>query len=518
MRIPSMRPLVVGYPRSGFTLLITVIAHLTGVRQDRRTRSLRVLCDTAGSQISQRIEAVFARHGKLPGLIYNANFRQLVGGPKWLAEPDFCLAKFRKYIGLCGEGDFTLITSHPREVLDYYEIIHSHEAASWPSHDLTPRNLRFASMRHPVGTLTSACFSINALASEYIQRFVPAECDNDLLRQRLALYKLSDLNFFEALLSPFIGYLEKFAAVEEEFTMMRWEDLLTHPTETILCLARSLGTEITHKEAELVWAKIDHVNLTGAHKHNLRQGHGIVSGWRKWITNTHLDILRDHGLERFALRYGYGPFSNIDESDYTPFQIRLSDLIHRGEVFHDYGDGDLFGFAFNKSNIDFSRFGFRHYPWRTHTCIERSSCRNEVLIQDVSDAAETACNQFNDALRLWLDAANAGTLDDALTERLAPTVASLYDDEHGLGSFRSAMAHALGDSDDSETTPHLPPNEEPILLESRGTTNIVHFRGRYYAVPQSLGPVDFFQKNLSEIAFSGIADSLPELFVVLEKA
>lgn len=518
MSAPSSRPLVVGYPRSGFTLLITVIGHLANARQDRRTRSLRALCDTAGSQIAHRIEAVVERHGKLPALMYNGNFRQLVGGPKWLAGPGFSLARFRKYIGLCGEGDFTLITSHPREVLDYYEIIHSHAAAPWPEHYPTPRNLRFASMRHPAGTLTSACFSINALASEYIQRFVPAEQDNDTIRQRLALYKLSDLNFFEALLPPFKAYLEEFTAREKEFTIIRWEDLLTHPAETILAVAKPLGVEITRQQAETIWAKMDHVNLTGAHKHNFRQGHGIVAGWRKWITNAHLDILRDHGLEPYSRHYGYGPFSNIDEDDYTPFQKRLSDLIRRGEVFRDYGNEDLFGFAFNKSNIDFSNFGFRQYQWREHTCIERSSCHDEALVQDVSDAAESACNQFNDALRLWLDAANASTLDASLTERLAPAVTSLYDDERGLDSFRSAMAHALDDFDNADTVPQHRPTEDPILLESLGTTNIVFFRGRYYAVPQSLGPVDFFQADLSGIAFSGIADSLPELIIMLEKA
>ena len=146
------RPLVIGFPRSGFTLLISVIAELIDPIEDRRTRSLKVLCDTAGLQISKRIERVFERRGLIQDLIYNDNFRQLVGGPKWLGGDTFEEARFRKYIGLRGAGDFTLITSHPREVLDYYEITHSHVSpSSWLDHFETRKGLRFASMRHPAG-------------------------------------------------------------------------------------------------------------------------------------------------------------------------------------------------------------------------------------------------------------------------------------------------------------------------------------------------------------------------------
>lgn len=513
--LAKFRPLVVGYPRSGFTLLISVIAELTGVKQDKRTRSLKALCDTAGAQIARRIESVFARRGLSQDLLYNANFRQLAGGPKWLSGPDFSMARFRKYIGLRGDGDFTLITSHPREVLEYYEITHSHVSpATWPVHFSTPDGLRFASMRHPAGTLTSACFSINALASEYIQRFVPAEQDNDLLRQCLALYKLSDLQFFEALLPPFKAYLEEFAAHEQDYYLMRWEDMIDRPVDTVLGIAQALRCELSAEQAKAVWAKLDHVNLTGAHKHNLRRGHGISEGWKDWITNTHLDILRDHGLESYARRYGYGDFPRLDENRYTPFQQTLSGLLARGEVFRDYGDEDLFGFAFNKSNIDFSRFGFRQYPWRTHTGIERSSCRNEALVMEVSDVAEAACGQFNEAFPIWLEAARHNCFDEDMVHRLSSAMSSLYDNEQGLSLFRDAMIRVSSETGALQVAEPA----SPVLMESRGTTNIVHFRGRYYAVPQSLGPVDFSQPDLSAISFAGIANSLPELVSMMENA
>ena len=510
----ASRPLVVGYPRTGFSLLISVISELIGARHDLRTNSLKALCDTVGAQIAKCIESVFVRRGLAQDLIYNPNFRQLAGGPKWLAGPDFRMARFRKYIGLRGNGDFTLITSHPREVLDYYEIIHSHVSpATWPTHYDTPAGLRFASIRHPAGTLVSACFSLNALASEYIQRFVPPEEDDDFLRQRLALYKLSDLQFFEALLPPFKAYLEEFAAHEQDYHLMRWEDLITRPVDTILSIAASLGRELSAEEARAIWAKLDHVNLTGAHQHNLRRGHGIVDGWKGWITNTHLDILRDHGLEQVSRRYGYGDFPRLDETRYTPFQQKLGDLLARGEVFRDYGDDDLFGFAFNKSNIDFSRFGFKQYPWRSHIGIERSSCRDEALVMEVSDVAEEACAQFNAAVEIWLEAVRHGHINTDLVDQLSSAVAPLYENEQALSNFRETMFHACK----AEPVPQAGPLS-PVLLESRGKTNIVHFRGRYYALQQSLGPVDFSQPDLSHIPFLAVAESLPSLVSILERA
>jgi hypothetical protein len=400
-------------------------------------------------------------------------------------------------------------------VLDYYEVIHSHvEPNVWPKHFDTPANMRFASMRHPVGTLTSACFSLNALSSEYIQRFIPEHQDNDLLRQRLALYKLTDLKFFEALLPPFKKYLEEFSEYESSYYTMRWEDLINEPLETISGIARHLNSNIDSEAVRAIWDKLDHVNLTGEHKHNLRKGHGLADGWKNWITNTHLEILKDHGFEKFSVRYGYGSFPKLDEAQYTPFQKTLTNFLDRGEIFLDYGDSTLFGFAFNKSNIDFSGFGFHHYPWRTNTCIERSSCKNESLVLEVSDVAEEACSIFNNALRIWSHSAQFDKFDRSLVENIANAVSELYDTEEELLRFKCCMMDSIADniSQEKETQPRL---SEPFLLEEKNGVNIVLFSGLYYAIPQSFGPVDFHGQDLSMIPFLGIADSLESLHLIL---
>lgn len=524
-------PLVVGYPRTGFTLLISVIAEISNCANSTRHghQTLKTFCDTAGMQISEHINQVFQRRGISNDLLYNYNFRQMAGGPKWLKEGGDDTACFRKYIGVKGKGDFTLITSHPRQALDYYEILHSHVAPSrWAAHSAYVGHQRFASIRHPAGTLASACFSLNALASEYIQKFVPPEKDNDLIRQKLALYKLSDLNFFEALLGPFKDYLEEFSRCSDQYVTMRWEDLIQNPADTILKIADAMGVCLDRQQAIEIWRKIDHVNLTGAHKHNLRQGHGIVDGWKRWLTNTHLDMMRNHGLDDFSQEWGYGSIGTLDEAAYTPFQKQLASAIRNQEIIREYDDEDLFGFAFNKSNLDLNRFAFKRYDWRTHTQIERSSCTDDDLVMEVWDAAESACEKINRSLGQWFDSAEATHITDKqqLIERMALDIAPLYYDSAALSAWKDTMLQAMSHDDMEQRGARIPhaPDEpshkpaEPVLLQSIGTTNIINYAGNYYAVPQCLGPIDFHQQDVIGMSGVLVSSSMENILISLKKS
>jgi hypothetical protein len=397
----QMKPLVVGYPRTGFSLLISVIQEILIPSKSLKNEQqfLKQFCDNEGMSIAESIKEVFAKRGLLNRLIYNYNFQQMVGGPKWIKEDQEELACFRKYIGIKGMGDFTLFTSHPRKVLHYYDIIHSHVGPQgWIKHASYFGDKRFSSIRNPAGTVTSACFSLNALASEYIQKYLPAKDDNDELRQRMALYKLTDMNFFEALLGPFKSYLVEFSKCDSEYYITRWEDLIDKPIETITKVSRCLNIELSLKQVQDIWSKLGHVNLTGAHKHNFRKGHGIVGGWKNWITNHHLSLLREYGFEPFFERWGYGPIEDLNHEDYSPFQKKVSKAIEQGKILREYDDKDLFGLAFNKSNVDLSRFDFKQYEWRKHTRIERSSCPDDELVMEVSNAAENSCRLINNEL------------------------------------------------------------------------------------------------------------------------
>jgi hypothetical protein len=487
------RPLVIGYPRSGFTLLISVIAEirqLHGVAVTPGQGVMGVFCAGAGAQVAARIKAAFARLGVGTDLLYNGNFQELAGGPKWLKAGSADTACFRKYIGVRGLGDFTLITAHPRAVMDCYDVLHSHVAPSlWAASPAYADIQKFTSLRDPAGTLASACFSLNALASEYIQKFVDTAQDNDELRQKLALYKLSDRHFFGALITPYKAYLEEFAAVAGHYTAMRWENLISTPVPTIQRIAAAMHLDVTMAEAASIWTKLDHVNLTGAHQHNLRRG------------NEHLDMMHEAGLFAAAAYLGYKVPERLDEAAYTPFQQQLAAALAQGRVIRAYEDEDLFGFAFNKSNIDWQAFGFKSYGWRGHTQIERAGFADETMMMAVWDEAEAACAIVNGALAPWLG--RAGGDDAAAAQGMAEVARPLFDDEPAWQAWRTQLLAAC-----QGKTPAMP---EPVLLQTVGHVNIVAYAGRYYALPQSLGPVDLQTETVALRPGVLIGDQLDDL-------
>jgi hypothetical protein len=368
-------------------------------RLNLKQQILRGAVRQLDNYITKAIEDAFADRGFGDALLFNASFKTLTGGPKWLkpGEPD--RACIRKYVGVRGKNDFTLVVSHPTAVLEADDIVHSHSHPElWT---VLPRYrdfLKFASVRNPAGIINSAMFSINALTSEYIQRFIDPEDDNDLLRQRLALYKFTDLAFFTGIVTHYRGYFDEFLGVADRFEVVRWEDLIDQPACTIQQIAAAADLPIDLEHAAQIWERIGHLNLTGAHKHNFRQGKGVVGDWRNWMTNTHLEIIKEHGLEQVMQRFGYAVATKLDESAYTPFQRHVAALLQSGKIYQDHQDDDLFGFAFNKSNLDSSAFPFKRYEWRQSSWVERSSFTDEALLMAAWDAAEEAANDVNNIL------------------------------------------------------------------------------------------------------------------------
>lgn len=503
----NINAFVMGAPRTGFSLLINIVANLlilTQCKKDIRNRVLNTFTDLAGWHVSNVITRTFADQGIADDLIYNRNFRELIGGPVWLDPQNPSRACFRKYIGVRGRGDFTLITSHPYEVLDSCEVVHSHyHTKTWLEHPGYANHIKLASVRNPVGTINSACFSINALTSEYIQRFISPEKDNDELRQHLALYKLTDLDFFEGLIKSLKNYLEEFLECQTGYIVMRWEDLITEPVQTIRKIGDAISIPVDTAFATMIWQRIGHTNLTGAHKHNYRRGHGKVGGWRATLTNEHLSLMRTHGIELLCEALGYGKLKELDEADYTPFQQKVSGYLRRGEIFKDYPDEDLFGFAFNKSNLDSSKFSsFQRYGWRTHTQIERSNLMDEQLLFRVWDAAEAAVGRFNAA---YHDLMMGDYSDPGIAVQHINDVLVIHGDVFGepedLKAARISMEHAV----------RSPAMKSPRLLCTIGTTNVVIYGGLFYGLPQALGPIDLENDSVISCPDVMVASSLQEL-------
>ena len=394
--------LVVGSPRSGFSLLISIINNLLSQKAPHLAKQntledavYQKVIDLAGRYTTQRYRETFARFGISRDLVFNGEFHILTGGPKWLHPEHPTRACIRKYFGIRGKGDFLLVTSHPRRVLEYDRVVHSHTAPQlWLREEYYSSFRKFTSIRNPLGIINSACFSLNAMASQYIQTFLPGESEDDI-RQRHGLYKLTDPEFFRGLVRFLKASLEDYLPCHGQYSIMRWEDLITSPAKTIQAIASELQLECSEAEASAIWAPMDHINLLRYHKHNYRKGKGIVGDWKNSLVNEHMEIFREYGFDQDLERLGYPPIPKLDPRSYTPYQRLVAAHIRRGEIYRDTGDPDLFGFAFNKSNIDASRFAFKSFPERQWTKVERSSIPEDDLVLAVSDTAEDCCEKIN---------------------------------------------------------------------------------------------------------------------------
>jgi hypothetical protein len=416
-------PLVVGAPRSGFSLLIAVMNELRrrapGHAPSFSRRLLARLVDLTSFYMTERYKETFARFGIVDDLIFNGEFHLIVGGPKWLDKSNPARAAFRKYFGVRGMGDFLLITSHPREVLEHDAVLHSHSSpALWLELPYYTRSLKFTSIRNPIGIINSASFSLNAMASEYIQRFIPGD-DEDFIRQRMGLYKLTDLDIVRGLVQFLKTYLDEYLSVRDGYFVMRWEDLIERPVETIRQIATKLDVPCAKAQAEAIWKPMDHVNLLQFHKHNYRKGKGIVGDWKNSLINEHMEIFRAYDFDRYLAELGYPPVPTLDRSEYSPYQKLVERYIRRGEVYRNTGDPDLFGFSFNKSNIDASKFGFKSFPKRNWTHIERTTLSRDDVVQAISDVAEDGCEKVN---RLYAKALEADSCGAAAREALVKSL------------------------------------------------------------------------------------------------
>lgn len=199
------------------------------------------------------------------------------------------------------------------------------------------------------------------------------------------------------------GYYDEYMPIRDRFHIMRWEDLLTEPVPTIQAIGKVAGLDIADSATQQVWSNIDHKNLTGHHKHNLRVGGGIVGDWKNWMVNAHLEIIRDAGFEPYMIDLGYGPIEMLDESAYTDFQRQAAESIASGTPYDVLEDRELFGFAFNKSNLDSEAFEFRRNDFREHTQVERSCFADEAMEGRIWDAAEDAAGKLNALLLDVLD-------------------------------------------------------------------------------------------------------------------
>jgi len=392
--------LVVGAPRGGFTLLISVIIEIltqTGkLYFTDRQRAIQIVVQMMGAYLSERYRTFFQSHGIDKDLIISGEFGFLLGGPKWIDPCDHDRLCIRKYIGVRGVGDFLYVTSHPREIFDYYAVLHSHSSPSfWISSDYFKDYMKLSSIREPIGIIHSSCHSINALSSEYIQRYVDEDCVPDI-RLSFALYKLTDLKFFRSLAKYLKKYLDDYLKVHHLYKKMKWEDLILEPGQTISQVADHLG--IDGVDAEAIWEKLAYRNLTEFHKHNYRPGAGKIHDWKNYMINEHLDILKDLDFDEYNEKLGYDPVQYLDEANYNEFQKTVRDSVKKGHYCNRIQDPNLFDFGFNKTNISPDDYHFESLEKKAHTQIERFKFKDRALLLGFYGMADAACAEVNEVL------------------------------------------------------------------------------------------------------------------------
>ena len=156
MRTDLQNLMVIAPPRSGFTLLLSI---LNLIKRDYiSSHSLpRLYSDNIVSCYSLVFDKILrsqlSKHRGNQHLYYNREFTKLTGGPKWLQKKDdnredLCV---RKYVGIQGLGDFTFILYLPTWLQELDEIAHSHShPAKWSSHPDYISFNKFSSVRNPV--------------------------------------------------------------------------------------------------------------------------------------------------------------------------------------------------------------------------------------------------------------------------------------------------------------------------------------------------------------------------------
>lgn len=397
----SPKLLVVGPPRSGFTLLIAILTQLLCKKSFKFKKvplrdELSTFIPTVSKDIHKTIEQYFSKHINISNLVIAPGFQLLVGGPKWLIKENQDMAKVRKYIGIKGLGDFLAVFSIPKYAMDYYHVIHSHNHPElWLEDRYYDDHIKFASIRNPIDIINSSVFSLNALTGDYIDNHLQE--DSNVIRETLGLYKLTDLNFLEGLINPLLDYLKSFVQVRDRYLVMKWEDLITEGGRTIFSIAESAGLPVKKAAAEKMWNKMKYKDQTADHRHNFRKG--VIGDWQNYMINEHVEIIKESGLEEYMEVLGYGRLQFQNRKDYTPFQTKAERYIKAGQIYNEIDDQDLFMFAFNKSNFRSSKYDFISYTNGGLVEIERSSIKDKMLLKGFLEAVEKKLKPINESIK-----------------------------------------------------------------------------------------------------------------------
>lgn len=445
-----------GAPRTGFTLLISIINELSRYKEGTDEKNAqRIISDRiieiASIYLKNEFFNFFQNYIDMKDYMYNGEFDLLVGGPKWINPENKHECIIRKYIGIKDKGDFTFLIYLPKSALNYDRVVHSHYyPQSWVDDQYYDNYVKFASVRNPMGVINSAVFSINAITSEYITKYID-DFDEDEFREMMALYKLTDLDLFDGLVRFLKGYLEEFIPIMDQFEVIKWEDIINTPLDTIKAVAQKIEVHVSDEQVKDIWNRLDHRNLPKYHLFNFRKGHGIVGEWKQRLTNHHLAIFEKHGFNRYLKLLGYEEICYFDEENYTEFQKEVDRSIKKGEICNKITDDNLFKFCWNKSNISQTSHAFDRFERIGYSQVERSSLEDKRLAVDFAEEVRPKIERVNAMIKDFENSADFEAKRDRYFSLLEGNLSAEQKDEvrkhfDAIGNIvkKERSANALG--------------------------------------------------------------------------
>lgn len=510
--IPDGRFLVIGPPRGGFSLLLSLLSIFTRCKTFQKSPA-QIAVDQcsgiAGTYILRSMLNALKGSVAADDIFYSGEFQLLAGGPKWLDDQDADIACVRKYFGIRDRGDFTFIQYHPRFVLECDDILHSHShPRRWLDDPHYATMLKFGSIRHPIDILHSSVFSINALTSEYLQRSPPR--DQHEVRWELAVYKLSDANFVDGLVTFLKKSLDEFISAQQDMDyVMRWEDFITQPKSTIRAVACAAGLTISDSFVDEVFERTDHRNLLRWHQHNYRKG--VADDWKQGMTNTHMEIFKQHGFDDYLDALGYPRIEMFDPAEYTPTQRLIEDCLRTGKAYQPKVDDNVFWFAFNKTNFVSSKYNFKSFPRTGGVKVERSSLNDHSIAETFGAAVGRSVDLVNEFLIAVHESAGAEASADRQRE---------IRQQYRTAFARELSAGEMNDYDAAFARIEQEPSGRttPILLSSYRAHNIVNANGGFLAVPQAIGAIDLSEPSSTRRPGIRSAPTLSDVFPLVDGA
>ncbi|TDO96246.1 sulfotransferase domain-containing protein [Marinomonas balearica] len=483
----EQRIILSGQPRSGYALLNSIIHKIkliSGSLNDceERQAAQNILNDNDLNLYNCYLDALSKSGYDEKDIIINGEFRSINGGPQWFdSEGNYFV---RKYIGIMGKGDI-LITHKVPSVLAYRsDTLHSHE---YPRTllNLSKNHFHFASIRNPLDIFNSANHSINALSSEYIQSNQHLG-DEESIRLSISLSKFSDLKLCEGLISHQKKYWDEFLDIKENYYCVHWEQLITDPIMTISGICEYLGVLLTLEQKASIWKSMDHKNTFLYHRHNFRVNKGVIGDWKHNLVNEHLELFKSYGFNHILDELGYQKIEHFRESDYNEKQKIISKSIRNGAPLV-VRDEMLATFAFNKSNIDVSKYKFYTGTWQKNSKIERATFNDDSLFVELtsssSDLIDHAFKKLNNNNMSNQNEHTSEFIEKLVSNLKEHASIALWGISYDFENLQRALPRGILEAENVQLYDQL---EAGLILKNKKihtSQELASFDGKVFAIP-----------------------------------